>query len=130
MASAFTQIFSGTQAASHVDAAGGAISAAYPNLGPQFVKLYLQITSAYAATAATTGVKAQIAYSIDGGTTFSDFADAGVTSAPTPSSGTAVTSTIQGAVTLLAAATHFKVQLVNKDGTNATTSTVCSYVLA
>lgn len=82
--------------------------------------LAVTVSSAYNATAGTTGVKLQVGASVDGGVTFSDHADV-VSTAPTPSSGTAVSSEAYASLDTYKGATHLQFALVNLDGTNNAT---------
>jgi hypothetical protein len=74
------------------------------------------VYSIYGATSGTTGIDAQIAYSIDGGISYSDFASLGITTAP---SGVNPSQTV--AWVKQQPCTHIKFKLINKDATNAAT---------
>lgn len=91
-------------------------------LPSEYSSVTVTVSSAYSATAATTGVKLQVQESIDGGVTYSDLTTV-ATTAPTPSSGTAVSSE-QFAILSVGTpgATHLKFKLVNQDATNNATT--------
>jgi len=101
--------------------ANGATSNA-PNPFPvskRNIGVAVTVYSHYAATAATTGVDLLVAYSIDGGLTYSDPASLGIPTTPTPSSVSAVTS--QKVKTILndgSYVTHIQFSVKNLDGTN------------
>lgn len=85
--------------------------------------LAVTVLSAYNATAGTTGVKLRVSASVDGGSTFSDYADV-VTTAPTPSSGTPVSSEEYASLDTYKGATHLQFALVNEDGANSANVTL------
>jgi hypothetical protein len=107
-------VFSGTVAANGNTTVTYALPAKYSALA-------VSVQSAYSATAATTGVKLEVGYSIDGGVTFSDLALV-ATTVPTVSSGSPVSS--QQFAELNLGATHLQFKLINQDGTNIATVTL------
>ena len=92
-------------------------------LPAEYKSLGVAVLSQYDATAATTGIKLLVGVSIDGGATFSDYAEV-VTTAPTPSSGSPVTSEVYASLDAYRDATHLQFALVNLDGTNSATVTL------
>src|ERR1700729_2256505 len=90
-----------------------AIPAAAKSLG-------VTLLAQYSATAGTTGVKLQVGVSIDGGLTYSDYADV-VTAAPTASQGSAQQSEAFASLDTYKNATHLQFKLLNLDPSNVAT---------
>ena len=108
-----TTLFSGTVGHGATQAVAAVSLPAHPFGLAVFVK------SSFAATAGTTGVKLQASASLDG-VNFSDYADVAST-APTPSSGSPVSSAFFANLDTYIGAQQIQFKLVNKDGTNDAT---------
>jgi hypothetical protein len=102
---------------------GATVSGLLQALPAENKSLGISVLSTYSATAGTTGVKLRVGVSIDGGVTYTDYADL-VTTAPTPSSGSPVSSGAFASLDAYKNATHLQFALVNLDGTNNATVTL------